>query len=524
MAVTPFRSIATAHLQSTWNRLRRQLGARGVLIFAVVVLVLLASVVLPILVGLGALGFFIGYGLREPDAKTWLPFVALFTTAFPLFGGFLGGLAGGTRQLPWETLRAFPVRARSLFAGELFAGAAEPITVVELGGLALLCLGACIGAPRATPYFLVLLLTHGLALLSMQQLVGSFAQRITKRFRVVLVLLPLLGVSMSWLAPTMAKYARSGSLDVWLERLELATRWLPSRALLEAARGGTSGWQVAVALVTPFALLGGVTLLAYLLVSRERDDGPVESNGPAEKLWSFDSQTAGIARLQWRTLSTSIPGRFALLMPLLTLVLIRGPLAEVFTGRAWTAQVAFAYASLAGTNMLFNQFGLDRHGVKVLLLLPIESHALLRGKLIGFAAWHAVQAALLFVLLLLSGQRDLLDLFAGLALYTCVFLIFSMVGQFASIWQPRPLQKNSLRSTQAPVLVVLLTLGTLSVTGGALYALRFVVTTFLPGWELGAFLLFGLLLLGALFPVMALNTAFLSRNRERLVETLGASG
>lgn len=524
MAVSPFRALARAHVESTLNRLRRQLGSRGLIALVIFVTIIALVSVLPITLGLGALGFFVGYSIEDAEASRWIPFISLLLTAFPVFGGFLGGIAGGTRQLPWEMLRAFPVRDRTLFAGEFFAGIVEPITLVELTGLTLFCGGACVGAPAAAPYFLVLLVTHGLALLSIQQAVGSFAQRIAKRFRVVLLFLPLAGMSMSWLAPQLAAKAQSGSFDSWLGWLELSTRWLPARGLFDAAHGNVGPLRIAVALITPVVLLGGVTLLAFVLVSRERDADFSNDSGKPATLWSFRSQTMGIARLQLQTLATSIPGRFGLLMPLLTLVLIRGPLAMVFTGKAWTAQVAFAYASLAGANLLFNQFGLDRHGVKVLLLLPIEERAILRGKLLGFAVWQSLQAALLFGLLILSGQRDLLDLFAGLALYLCVFLIFSIAGQFTSIWQPRPLQRGGLRSAQPPLLVVLFMMGVLLSTGLLLYALRFAFATFVPGWELAGFLVFALILLAALVPALELNTRFLSRSRERLVETLGASG
>lgn len=523
MVVTPFRALAAAHLQSTANRLLRQLGARGVWAFVLLVLFLGLTVIGPVLLGLGALGYFVGTALDDAELARWLPLVAVGLTSFPLIGGFLGGIAGGTRQLPWETLRAFPVRPRTLFAGELFAGAAEFITIVELTGLALWCLGACVGAPRATLLFVVLFVTHGLGLLSMQQVVGSFAQRLAKRFRALLLLLPLFGGAMSWLGPKIAESARAGTFDVWLVRLERVSRWLPARMLLENARTG-SMTGAAAATMTAIAMTGGLTLLAFMLVSRERDAELLDAGGAATPLWSFGSQTIGMARLQFRTLAGSLPGRFGFLMPLLTLVLIRGPLAILFTGRAWTAQVAFAYASLAGTNLLFNQFGLDRHGVKVLLLLPIEPLAVLRGKLLGFAGWQSLQAALLAVLLVISGQRDLLDLLAGVALYVCVFLVFAMVGQFASIWQPRPLQRGGLRSSQPPLLVVLLTLGTLAMTGLTLFGVRFVVSLLAPGWELAAFALFAVVLFAVLFPVTTLNAAFLTRNREQLVETLGAAG
>jgi hypothetical protein len=281
------------------------------------------------------------------------------------------------------------------------------------------------------------------------------------------------------------------------------------------------GVLFAVALALACAALA--VLVAWLFVSREKEAELETDTGVAAKTWSFDSQVLGVARLQWESLVHSLPGRFGLVMPLITIVLIRGPLAEAI-GRGWTAPLAFGYASLAGTNLLFNQFGLDRHGVKVLFLLPIEPLALLRGKLLGFAAWQGVQAVLLLGLLVLTGHRDWLELLIGLLLYACVFLVLAMVGQFASIWQPRPLRKNGLRAAQPPFTVVMLTFGTLATAGALLYGVVYGVRAFAPGWEVPVLLLVGAALFLLTMPVAAFNVLMLERHRERLVEVLGSAG
>ena len=41
MAVSPFRALAAVHLQSTWNRLRKQMGTTG--LWALVILILLVT-------------------------------------------------------------------------------------------------------------------------------------------------------------------------------------------------------------------------------------------------------------------------------------------------------------------------------------------------------------------------------------------------------------------------------------------------------------------------------------------------
>lgn len=525
--MTPFRALAVVHTQSTWNRLRKQMGT-GVWALAILLVFIGVTSVLPMLLGLGGVGYLTAARFTERGGEPAITLAAFGFSALTLFAGLLGGISSGSRQLPWETLKVFPVRNSSLFGAELFAGAGEALTLFELFALLAVCVGLSIGAPIATPLFLLLFLTHALTLLALQQLAGSIAQRLSRRLRAMLILLPLAAIALPSLLPMIIKRADGASFEHWSERLGVLTTWLPARTVLEAAQelvtGELQGSTLLWAIVAPLLVTALIVFLAYEFVSRERPLTQDTTTGPAAKLWTFKSQTWGVARLTWESLAQSLPGRFGLLMPLLTIVLIRGPMAEILPGRGWTAPIAFGYAALAGTNLLFNQFGLDRHGVKVLFLLPIDLGAMLRGKLLGFAAWQAVQAGLLTVLLALTGKHPVLELLVGLMLYVCVFLILAMVGQFASIWQPRPLRKNGLRASQPPLVVVLIMMGTLLTTGALLYGVTFGVRTFWPGWELPVLLGIGVLLTLLVFPVLAFNALFLERSREKLVEVLGASG
>ena len=48
-----------------------------------------------------------------------------FRTSLTLLGGAFAGIGGASRQLPWESLQAYPVSPRALFAAELVAGSTE---------------------------------------------------------------------------------------------------------------------------------------------------------------------------------------------------------------------------------------------------------------------------------------------------------------------------------------------------------------------------------------------------------------
>ncbi len=527
MAVSPFRALAVVHVQGTWNRLRKQFSDAWLGLLLTILAIITLTTVLPVLAGLGLLGWYVGRELAAVDAGRAIGLAAAAFTGMTVIAGFVGGVTSGSRQLPWETLRAFPVGDRALFGAELFAGAGEAITLVELLGLLSACVGLCLGAPIGTPWFLVLGVAHALALLALQQLAGSVAQRLSRRLKAMLVFLPIVAVATSTLLPLLERRATHDDVATWLDRVGALTAWLPARQLLEATRGLVQGEPDVVALLAALAAQGAMVAVtgaaAFLFVSRERPVTLDTDTSQPARLWSFRRPASGIARLQWESLMQSLPGRFGLVIPLVTIILVRGPLAELVSGHGSTAQVSFGYAALAAANLLFNQFGLDRHGVKVLLLLPIEPMDLLRGKLWGFAAWHALQALLLLGLLVLTGRHPVPELASGLLVYACVFLLFVIVGQFASLWQPRPLRKNGMRASQPPLSVGLLIVGTMLGGGVMLFGLVFGARALAPSLEVPALALLAGALALVLVPAMRFNAHYLERSRERLVEVLGSA-
>ncbi|MCA2978712.1 MAG: hypothetical protein INH41_25200 [Myxococcaceae bacterium] len=527
MAVSAVQAVVTAHLEGSVNRLRRQLGTLGVVATTVLVVAAFVVFVLPFVAGLSLVGYLLGEALRADVAyERNLSGLALFLSMLTLLGGFFSGIGGASRQLPWESLLAYPVGPRALFAAELVAGVTEFLTVVEVVALAGVCVGVTVASPRAAPFLLVAFGCGVLLTLSLQLAVASLAQRLTRQVRLLVVTLPLLAFILSLGSPALLKVLTSRETTTLGQWVLAFGRASPMGKLLYASRAsyGTVAWSEVPALLAPVLLFTAVSVVgAYLLVSRERPLAPDAAAGAAKALWSFAAPWVGVARLQWETLATSLPGRMMMAMPLLTVVLIRGPLAVLTARGSWVVPAAFLYAGLSSTNMLFNQFGLDRHGVKALLLLPIDEYALLKGKQVAFAAWQLVQACFLTVLLAFAGQTDRPALLLGFALSACAFFLVSMVGQFMSIWQPHPLSKNGMRGARPPLLVVLVTLATVFGGGGGLMALASVLFSRAPGWS-GPVM--GLVALGlglASAPVMRFNAGFLRTNRERLVEALAAT-
>ncbi|WP_243323879.1 hypothetical protein [Geothrix sp. SG200] len=537
MVVGAFRALLAAHGQATWNRSARELGRQGAWILALVVGILAAFAAVGLILGGGALGWLLGGRLDRPVAVTILGAVLAF---FGFGGGLIGGVLGGARELAWEAYRGFPLRLRTLYLAELTAGLVDmlPLTM----GLALtgLLLGLGLAAPRTLLLVPLVLLETLLMMLALQLLVGGLASALVKRLRVALTALAVL----AWLGSTLmspglskrgpgaaARPAARPLQAAQVEKVQALGRGaarvlgaLPTDAAARSlAQARTGHWGAALALhLYPLALLALVMVLGARLMAREANGTAAapQTRGP-HRLWSFRHPAEGLGRLHFQTIMRSHLGRFAFLMPLMTVVLLKGPFAQFKANPLWTVPAAFAYLSLVANNFVFNQFGLDRHGVKGLLLLPVGPEDLLKGKLLGLAAHQGLQALVLAGLLMLLDHAGPIPLLGGILLMGCIFLAQTAVGQWTSTWAPRPMAMDSLKNNSMPFALGLLSMGTSAVWaglfGGAYALLAWISPRLLvPGMAL----LFGLVLTAHLLLLPAAAAA-LDRRREKLVEALG---
>jgi len=540
------RALLAAHYHTALNRSVREMGRQGVWVMVVLVILMALFAIGPLFLGLGGAGWAIGHSFPNPLATF---FLGIAMALLGLGGGLFGGIVGGARQLSWETYRGFPLKLRTLYLAEVVAGLGDPLPL--LLGLAFLSflLGLAIGSPSSIPLLPLLLLETVGTLLALQLLVGGLAAALVKRLRMVLIVLGAL----AWVGITLTTgpLARRGGrtapsavvdpstrelkrearraqqraqVDQWVQRVERLTGLLPTHAAARSVALAREGrWGLALALHGyPLAVLLLLMVAGARVVARETrgsQRAPV-SRGP-DRLWSFTGPAEGIARLHFRTLMASQLGRFAFLMPVMTIVLLKGPFAQAKGQALWAVPMAFAYLSLVGNNVMLNQFGLDRHGIKALLLLPIPATDLLKGKLLGMAAHQGLQALLLVLLLAVFGHAGPGPLLAGTLMLGCVFLAQSSVGQWTSLWAPRPMALDSMKNNNMPFAVGLLSMATsglwTSIYGG-LYAL---VAWLAAGWLVPVMGLAFLLTLAGHLALLPTLAAYLDRRREVLVERLG---
>lgn len=534
MAVGLVRAVLKAHLEATWNRSVRELGKSGTWVVYLVTGLGLLFGALPLFAGGTALGYFGGARLHLPGAKALLGGIL---TAIPVLGGTVSGIMGGTKALTWESYRVYPVGLRSLFTAELLAGLGDPFPF--LAGLALLgtFLGFAVARPALAPLMLLVCAASLLGMLLLQHLIGALGAVLVKRLQVALLVFGMLLWGVSVLSALDDRPFKDGKrlprdpaqvalVKARLNRVVAALQWTPAAQSLRGLEELSEGrWGPGLARqVLPLVLMGLLGLASARVLRWESGSEVLRVQAPAgsrEKLWSFATPAGGIGRLTWKNLTGSHLGRFGFLIPLMTVVILRGPLARVTGTGYWALPSAFAYLALTSGQLQFNQFGLDGHGIKALLLLPLHPRDLLKGKLLGLALYQGLQAALLVLLLASFLRPGLLEILAGLCLAGCFFLVQVLVGHWTSVWLPRALPRDSLKNNGMPLLMVAISLGTAlvnSVVFGGTWALCLWIAP------------------GALLPVMALLLGlclwiyrtllpsaadFLDRHRERLLQALG---
>ena len=531
--MSPFRALLAAHGQATWNRSVREMGRQGAGVMALVMGLLSLFAAGGLLLGGGAVGWLMGGRLDRPVIATVLGGLLAF---FGFGGGLVGGVLGGARELAWESYRGFPLRLRTLYLAELAAGMVDLLPMTMGLALAGLLLGLGAAAPRTLPLIPLLLVETLLMLLALQLLMGGLASALVRRLRTALVGLAILAwLGSALMSSPLPRRETSRTAQPLrgeqVEQLRALGRGfarvleaLPTHGAAQSlVRAQEGRWGAALALhLYPLGLLTLVMVLGARIMNRETT-APVAAAGPREpqRLWSFRHPAEGVGRLHFLTIMRSQLGRFAFLMPLLTLVLLKGPFAHVKAQALWTVPAAFAYLSLVANNFVFNQFGLDRHGVKGLLLLPVDPVDLLKGKLLGMAAHLGLQSLLLAALLAAFDHAGFIPLAGGLLMLACIFLAQASLGQWTSTWAPRPMAMDSLKNNSMPMALGLLSVASsgfwVSVFGGAYALLAWTSPLLLVPGMAG---IFGLVLTAHLL-LLPGAAAALDRRREKLVEALG---
>jgi hypothetical protein len=524
----PLLALLAAHAQATRNRATRELGRSGVWMLALGLLVIATTFLAPLWAAMLGLGFLFGKNLPGASSEALLGAV-LFGMSY--FGGATSGTISGAKQLTWETYRTYPVRLRDVFVAELVASAIDLMPIVLAVATLALCAGIAIANVSLVPMLPFVLVLGVLGALVVQLFVGALAERAVRRLRVALNALALL-LALGVVLATMIPIAPAHSTDSLGAAIALATRVRPfverasfvlpttwsAHSLGALARGHVAASLAFQAI--PASALFAMAIVSARLLDRDSAESATESGAP-ERLWSFRTARAGVARLQFATILDSRVGRFGLVFPLVVVVLVRGPL-TILAGRApWAVPGAFIYVALLGTQFQLNQFGLDAHGTKALLLLPIRTADIWIGKARGLLAYQTLQALSLSIFLIIVQRPSIVELASGIIVFFAMVAVQNSVGRATSVTMPRMIPRKRMQSNATPIALVLVALVLSLGFGGVLGVLFAVLAHEAPTWRPAAAALLLVLAIAMQRALLPSATRLLERRKERLLAALG---
>ena len=398
-------------------RLSRALEALGPLVVAVMMVPSAAAVM-----GLGAAA---GYGLASGAAwgqplmhalRIVLFLVVMLSVMGPIVLPSGRGLASLTRLL------LLPVSHKSLFAGEVLGGLADPWTLLGTLAVLMVPVGALIaGNVTMAAVSLVAAILLVVALVSVAAFFGALLHMLMRDRRrgewfVVLffTLIPLAAMTPAMIAGATA----DGQGDAWEEAFESrmeamlehpangALAALPGELFVAAAARtagvspGTSVFPVLLlAGIAAGATAGGWRIWARTIerggISRGRSRAGRSTAGAPSSLATMRSPARGLAFCFLQHVLRTARGRTIILPSIIIVIVFAGlvgtrggmkfgaiPLEDGFALAVFGVAMSF----LTIVQLWMNQFAIDRAGLTMLSLQPVSASQILRGKMTGAAA------------------------------------------------------------------------------------------------------------------------------------------
>lgn len=457
-------------------RFSRAIEALGPVLVAVM---MIPSAILALLLGLAT-----GFGMAAGEA--WgVPLMHAFriilfvVLIFIVMGPLMLPSGRGLASLP--RLLLLPVSHKSLYAGELLGGFAEPWTLMAAIAVVALPIGALIAGNLAVA---LVALVSAIALLATLVALGAFfgaLLHILMRDRgrgewivvVMFTLLPLVAM-----APALLAGAEAGQQgDAWEEAFESrmeqmlehpasgALAIFPGELFVGAAAraGGLSPGSVVLPLAGLAVAAAGATTGGWMLWKRTIERGGI-SRGRSKSQPAAAGQPSSLPMM--RTVPRAIAFSFlqhvirtargrtivlpALIITLVLAVLVgmRGgmqlgaiPLRNGFSVALFGVMMAF----MSVVQLWMNQFAIDKAGLTMLCVQPLTGRQILRGKMMGAAALVASLAALPVTAGLLIGRADH-PAYWGILILGAVsaFLLIAPLAALLSIFFPKLVDMSSI--------------------------------------------------------------------------------
>jgi hypothetical protein len=433
-----------------------------------------ALVMLPSMAGLAGVAGYTGFSLAHGEVPSlgWAILRALLlgTCGLAVIGPIL--MPGGDRTNAVRLL-LLPIPRSVLYLGHVIGALADPWVLLATAVVVGLPLGFAAGgnvtaaalAAVAGVILLAVLVGIALTVTNAVHLLVRDRRRGELLALIAVIVLPMMGM-----LPELLDRGRhrGDAIDAPAERPTSAIERrlmasIPSELYVHSMRpapgAGLALTPVPVAGLAAFAV--AAHLLAFLTFTRIL--GSPDTTGRQRQVGSgaavrwripgTSSATSAVARNQLRLAFRSPRGRATMVSPLavflmFTILNLRGRGDGSFlTANGGVGMAAFStfFSLLALLPLAMNQFAIDRAGLILTMLAPIETMTLLRGKAIGNAAIAAIPGVVCFTaaVMLFPGGDPALWLCIPLTMIGA-YIVAAPIAAILSAVFPRPVDLNSI--------------------------------------------------------------------------------
>ncbi len=426
----------------------------------------------------------VSHGRSDLLAVLFWP-VFIFWICFPLVA------TAFTEVFDSSNLLRYPLRYSSFFLVNLVYGSLDGGTVVGLLWLAGAAVGISIAQPSCAPWVLLALAVFGLANIFVVRALFAWierwlAQRKTREIMGIVFFLIIIGVQ--FIGPlTRRAHMQHFQLPSYVSQAIEVQKFLPA-GLVAGAIGGSvrSQWSFAGAsflllalYAVAFCFLFHVRLRGQYAgesfsetISREKASASKVETQSGWALPGLSGQIASIMEKEARYLSRSGPMLFALIMPIVVLLLFHmggngGRQSAITHNPNLAFPIGAAYSLLLLTNLIYNNFGADGMGVQFFFLAPVTIRSVVIAKNLVHGGVLALEMFIVFLATYLMYGPPSPDVVAA----TLVGVLFAIpldfcVGNLLSLYSPKKYDYGAFGRQRAPGLTVFASFGVQAVTLG----------------------------------------------------------
>jgi ABC-2 type transport system permease protein len=207
----------------------------------------------------------------------------------------------------------------------------------------------------------------------------------------------------------------------------------------------------------------GLSVRAKKKEKRKRKEAAhIREESPVWQLPGMSAETSALASVFFQSMKRAPEIKMMLATNLLILlvcggaVLLRRSSGLSDTSKPFIATGAVAVTFFGMSQLMFNMFGADRNGFRMLVLLPVPRQRVLLGKNLACLPIVLVIGLIVLLVVKFAGRVPVVIILAAMLQLMSAFLLLSMVGNLSSVLVPYRIAPGSMKATKTKTITTVM--------------------------------------------------------------------